>query len=347
MNRRVVVASMAVAGALTVAFFGCGRASQPASTAAIAPPPPDALVKISENGPVKATVSVWPAAPSMLDLIHLRVDVATAPGISATLELDTELLTAFWQDTWQQAEHRETDGAAVQTKQAGLYAEFAGKQRIPSFRISYVDAGGMARELLTEEIALTIAPPPEGAKTAAMQPPLGALDPRRGAWPRWAWGLLGLSAAGAMAVAWRVLRALRIAKAEQVRISAYDHAKQRLRRLREQGAPDGVTAAHEVLDAWYVELSGIVRRYIEQRFGVRAPELTTEEFLRAARTSSQLPTADQGKLVAFLEACDRVKFAGDRPGAAASLGNLALAEGFVDATAVTAERARPDAEVSR
>lgn len=65
---------------------------------------------------------------------------------------------------------------------------------------------------------------------------------------------------------------------------------------------------------FYSELSDIVRRYLEDRFGLRAPELTTEEFIRAAADSPAL-NADQKTLVSdFLEQADLVKFARHVPG---------------------------------
>lgn len=318
-----------------VASAGCQAASSKAPSKAMPVVPPDAISKTNENGPVKAVVSVWPAAPSVLDLIYLHVEITSATGTQATIELETELLTAFWQDTWQQATTTRDDGATVQTKLAGLYAEFAGKQRIPSFRVAYVDAAGEAHELLTEEISLTVAPPPEGAASASMQPALGNLDPARGAWPWWAWAAMALAGVALGWLAWRGVVGLRAARVREAHVSAYDAARARLRELMARGAPDGQDLA--ILDAWYVELSAIVRQYIEQRFGLRAPELTTEEFLIVAKASAALAGPERTQLAAFLEACDRVKFAGYHPTGDESLANFALAERFIEGTASGAE----------
>ncbi len=62
-----------------------------------------------------------------------------------------------------------------------------------------------------------------------------------------------------------------------------------------------------------MEFSRIVRQYLEDRFAIRAPEMTTEEFLISLKTSSQL-TAEQKQIVGqFLDACDQVKFARHLP----------------------------------
>jgi hypothetical protein len=45
----------------------------------------------------------------------------------------------------------------------------------------------------------------------------------------------------------------------------------------------------------------VVRRYVQRKYGVKAPHLTTEEFLREFQSDD---------LRAFLESADMVKFAG-------------------------------------
>ncbi|MFC1709960.1 hypothetical protein ACFL2J_07900 [Candidatus Omnitrophota bacterium] len=60
---------------------------------------------------------------------------------------------------------------------------------------------------------------------------------------------------------------------------------------------------------YYIELSDIVRRYIENRFNIRAPEMTTEEFLFSLRDCVALTDVHKNLLKDFLEQCDMVKFA--------------------------------------
>ena len=83
------------------------------------------------------------------------------------------------------------------------------------------------------------------------------------------------------------------------------------------------------MDPWYVELSDIVRRYVEERFALRAPELTTEEFLFEAGRSAELSSSHRGLLSDFLERCDRVKFARYTPGADESRQAFEVAERFL------------------
>ena len=60
---------------------------------------------------------------------------------------------------------------------------------------------------------------------------------------------------------------------------------------------------------YYFELSNIVRHYIEERFQLKAPEMTTEEFLTNLKRSEALNTAQKGTMREFLSHCDMVKFA--------------------------------------
>ena len=64
---------------------------------------------------------------------------------------------------------------------------------------------------------------------------------------------------------------------------------------------------------FFLELTLIVRRYIERAHSIRAPEQTTEEFLLAASRNPQFQTEVLGKLRAFLQTADLVKFAEYRP----------------------------------
>ncbi|MEY2408782.1 MAG: hypothetical protein QOF48_1452, partial [Verrucomicrobiota bacterium] len=61
------------------------------------------------------------------------------------------------------------------------------------------------------------------------------------------------------------------------------------------------------------EVSDTIRFYLEERFTLRAPERTTEEFLLELRSSRHLTRDQKESLGAFLESCDLVKFARFEP----------------------------------
>ncbi|KJR43044.1 hypothetical protein MCHI_001062 [Candidatus Magnetoovum chiemensis] len=67
--------------------------------------------------------------------------------------------------------------------------------------------------------------------------------------------------------------------------------------------------AKGMIKEYYTELSYIVRVYLENRFALKAPEMTTEEFLYNINRSSLLKTNHKDILKDFLTLCDMVKFA--------------------------------------
>jgi hypothetical protein len=77
-----------------------------------------------------------------------------------------------------------------------------------------------------------------------------------------------------------------------------------------------LAAALDLLDQpkpFCILVSDAVRLYLEERFELRAPESTTEEFLSDLRAKPVLSTAQKLSLGEFLEQCDLVKFARLQP----------------------------------
>jgi len=68
------------------------------------------------------------------------------------------------------------------------------------------------------------------------------------------------------------------------------------------------------LHEYYFRLSAILRGYLERRFGILAPEMTTEEFVDYMRSDRTLEERHRRSLGPFLESCDLVKFARHVPG---------------------------------
>jgi hypothetical protein len=66
-----------------------------------------------------------------------------------------------------------------------------------------------------------------------------------------------------------------------------------------------------------IAVSDALRVYLEERFQLRAPERTTEEFLQDLQGTGHLNAAQKLSLTDFLERCDLVKFARFEPTEAA------------------------------
>lgn len=98
---------------------------------------------------------------------------------------------------------------------------------------------------------------------------------------------------------------------------------------------DNLLARGEI-QFFHERLSGILRCYIENRFGLKAPERTTEEFLnelsRAPSSPSRLLGNHKSVLANFLTQCDLVKFARYEPSMAASEKRLDICRKFIEKT---------------
>ncbi len=92
------------------------------------------------------------------------------------------------------------------------------------------------------------------------------------------------------------------------------------------------------VDASAVALSLILRRYIESRFEIRAPEQTTEEFLELVENQSPWSAQEQTGLKQFFAVTDQIKFAGSRPGSEVLEDLLQAVLQFVESTRVKEEQ---------
>lgn len=126
---------------------------------------------------------------------------------------------------------------------------------------------------------------------------------------------LSLKLAGQVALALVVLAALVAGlvalvryvarRVKEHRMSPVERAWVELDRLLKKGLP-----GRGRYKDFYVELTMVVRRYVQRQHGVVAPHLTTEEFFDATRNAPSFPKSTLDELIDFLRKADMVKFAG-------------------------------------
>lgn len=332
----LLLCGMVLGGSL---LGGCKKA--PESPAPATQPAVETLTQKNESGPVQATVTLSPKKPRLGDPLTLTLTVEAKPGVSVEMPPFGEALGRFSIASFTPRSETAADGSSKHSQRYVLEAPMSGRQRIPSLRIEFTDTrpgvpadgGDASHELLTDEIAIDITsvlPEGEDKDKGELRGLREPLEESIGRARLVGYGLLPLAIVGAIA-AYFIVRGLKKRARLRVRISAYDAALSRLEKLKQRGWPNEAN-----VDAFYVELSDIVRRYIEDRYGVRAPELTTEEFLREARRELRLEQAQRELLEAFLSTCDRVKFAGYRPGESESQQAFAEAGRFLADTRLQA-----------
>lgn len=274
----------------------------------------DALTRTSELGPVKATVTLSPAEPTIGDEVVLEIRVEAAATVDVLMPEFGEALSRYTILDFVPRQHVEADGSTVHTQRYTLQPYLSGKQSIPPILIEFVDhRPGQkpspddldAYELLTERLDFEVASVLPSAASDELNPPLGELElARSGRGRTWMWllpvtWLLSATAAAAI-VLWYTRRR------RAVRRSAYEIARARLDALLGRDVPQDAAG----IEAFFVEISAVIRRYLEDRFELRAPELTTEEFLAVAGNSGALSHDHQSLLRDFLRQADLVKFAG-------------------------------------
>jgi len=295
----------------------------------------DAIARSYALGPVEVRLEVEPAKPVIGDVVELRLEAKAEAGVELLMPEFGEALGRFEIVDFAPSERQDAGGATVARQVYRLQPRQSGSQSIPALRIEFVDRrpgekpapeGEDAYEILTDRIALEVATIMASDAPLELRPALGDLGRRRlPGLPWWGW-LAGAAVVAALAgpALWRAYGA-HLARARQR--SAYEIARAELDQLLAAGRPRA-----ETMDAFYVSLSLIVRRYLENRFSLRSPELTTEEFLNVMGRSPDLARAHQQLLRDFLVQADLVKFAGHRPEAEVVAQSIASAERFLEDT---------------
>jgi hypothetical protein len=329
-----------VATAIALAGLLLGAGGTRAEEAADGKP----LEATSETGPVRATVRLSPPQPAIGDPLGLELEVRAEPDVELLMPEFGDALDRFSIVDFTQSEAADDEGGTISRQRYTLAPSRSGPQVIPQLLVEFVDRrdgrdpapeGEDAYELLTTALEFEVsAALPEGA-SLELREPLGKLGERvvpgryRALW--WLASLLGLAVCAFFGV-----RILTVWRTRSLRRSAYEVAKADLDALLMAPRP----GARE-MDAFFVQLSNIVRRYLENRFGLRSPELTTEEFVEELAHSPDLVRSHQRLLREFLNRADLVKFAHVVPDPADVELSLESARSFLEATRsdVSAERA--------
>ena len=165
--------------------------------------------------------------------------------------------------------------------------------------------------LETEEVEVNVEMPSEEywnnltVETALSEKPFEHLESKLVWWPYAAAGGVVL----AIALALLLLRRRRVKAVEAPPpVPPVEIALEELRRLVEARLVE-----QGDFMGFYNAIQGILRRYIEARFDIHAPERTTEEFLDELRGTRSAIGKHQKLLESFLRHCDLVRFAKHTP----------------------------------
>jgi hypothetical protein len=273
-------------------------------------------------------ITVEPLEVGLLQPIRVTLDRYRRDGVEVSFvpEVDDKLFVTKESET--SDERPLGDGLWQRTTLTLLPVAGPGELRIPSFRAETAAVDGQEQQIATTPerlVTVTTALGSEhGPEIEAPGDPFPT--PFAGWW--WVFGAAFVALVAALVLVWLSRRrALRPVVA--IVVPAHVKALRELARWRK-----AVRATEAEIAAFYVGVSQVLRVYLEDRFGLHAPERTTEEFLRDLDGSEQLIREHRTELKGFLTQCDMVKFAKLLPSEAEHDKTYQLAESLIESTRV-------------
>lgn len=320
------------------------------------------VTRTARNGPVTITLSAHPETPTPDQHAKLTLEVVSEKGVTV---LDND-----YADALSEGDHRfeyrvaRSDKQLAQPTEDGrlrwLYRfelEFflPGEYELPPAEVSFVevaardsaldDGSDKAATLDSDEVQTVATEPlklvvqaiegqaisPEELRSITRLDPIELPRPWYHSRMLLALVVVVIVIAGIWLVRGRRRRRMDVA----VHVPAHEWARQQISALIGEDL-----IGKGLVQEFHYRISAIVRGYIERRFGVSAPEMTTEEFLVAAVSDHRFGRDTTDELDRFLVACDLVKYACHQPELGESETALKVAGEFVERTR---ERSVPSA----
>lgn len=311
--RRSLSAGIVSSLLLSITATGChdsrpAAQSQPSSQPAARP-----ISQTARNGPLTVTTSVDRDRVAIGDPVVFKLDVMAEQGVRVAIPKIEGLLGDFKVTG---SSDSQPDCEALHNCaewRFELICAIPGNMSIPALQFSFEDprpkADGSTEiyrdQLTTDPIAIAV----EG-HLADLKGPMKVPVPfdYRLLW--WASGTLAAVALLAWTVRW-IARKWPARTSESVKAPPIPAHVWALREL------DGLTAENLIgrgmFQEYYYRVNGLVRQYIERRFGVNVGEQTSEEFIRSMRDALPLTEELRSGLNRFIAACDPVKYARQIP----------------------------------
>jgi len=340
MRRRGLPRSVASLTAFLLAFGAApawAGAAAPAAAGAAAgvaagatfPPPPTQTQASAQDQAPRLRTDVDTTVVTVGDPITLQISVDHAPD--ARVAWPDSLDLAPFEVLGARASGPSTQGGVAQSSlTVALAAYELGDLEIPGFQVAVVGAQGDTTFLDTNPFGIHVESVglDEGGDIRALKGPLG-LPLNRARVALW---VLALALMGAMAFA--LYRRFRRGREEPGQAMGpavparppHEVALEALARL--EASP--LLERGDVKE-YHIQLSDILRTYVEGRFRVPALEMTTRDIVAGLERAGVEPSVRQG-FNRFLDRCDMVKFAKNRPNAETSRQTLALGRSLVEET---------------
>lgn len=292
------------------------------TAAALAADPP-----AEANPPVSVQASVDRAQVTIGDPIRYTVQVTAAADTEVMIPVLSGSLGEFTISDFGELPTRTEHGRVIVSRWYTLSVFATGDHLVPAPKVPYRTPGEDLREVEGNEVLVGVS-----SLLAQEKNPTDIRDIKSPEEVPFDWRPYGIGAAVIVAVGllgtglfyWlnRPRRQRMLAPEAPHELALAALHKLRARHLIEAGQ----------FEEYYIQLSAIVRRYLEDRFSLRAPEMTTEEFLLAVASDGRLAPAHRRLLSEFLSQADLVKFAKHLPTLQDSESAYTAARRFVEET---------------
>lgn len=268
-----------------------------------------------ERGPAAVTIDVDQKEITIADRLNLKISVFVDEDYEIKLPGFGEKLEQFGIVDYHTTQPELLEGNRKKISRSYVLEPFlSGDYTIPPMEVKFWKKGEQGtgeHKIETSELTIKVKSLlPEDLKEARLHeisPPIKF--PR--SYLLWIWAGIVTAVIGiGIVAAIVILQKRKNARAEDIQamIPAHELAYGELEKLAAEDLPQ-----KGEIKLFYQRISGILRRYIENRFGLRAPEQTTEEFLAGLETARDFPSRYKALLKTFLSHCDLVKFAEYQP----------------------------------
>jgi hypothetical protein len=294
--------------------------------------------KSYQQGPMTVHIRVDKSKITIAGTLWLELETAIGLGYEVNMPTVDKSLENFGIVDWQNLSNRlDANNNVVSTYRYRLEPFLSGKLAIPAFTFEFRDVNEQAvrpnspqasktYELTTEPVDIEVTSllgEQRGKLSIADIENVVDMPAKTVLW----WLLSAVAVVGGAGGLWLYFRRKKTKAAVRIFKSAHEIAYARLQSLIRQ---DLVKAGK--VKGFYEAISDILRHYIEDRFEMKAPERTTEEFLFEIRDTGVLSETDRKALTEFLTHCDLVKFAKHSPTNEQIQYTFDLAKNFIEQT---------------
>ncbi len=279
------------------------------------------------SAPVSFRVSLSDSSVTIAQRVKMLVETHAQKGWRAELPKFGDKLSEFGIVDYRNFQPElSKDGAVVTKRLYELEPFLSGEYKIPPMEIAFYQEGDSTRHTLESDTILV--------KVASLLPKdKASLDINDIAPPEkfpFGWRTAAIVAgcvANAVAAFILLWKRRRIKEKIVPPLSAHELAYRKLE----------VLLARELVEKklyreFTAEVADILREYIEDRFSLKAPERTTEEFLVEVSPALSVDARKKDILKQFLVHCDLVKFAALEPSIEDVERTFATCKDFIEAT---------------